>query len=246
MTEAALATGHERRSGWGWFVLLWVIAAELIRNAVDTLLDRLPPSLREGHPWHDLVVLASWTTPLLVLVVAILLRRQPIADYFAWRRPRRVSDVVLGVLAVLAPVAVTLGLMIYFTGSAQFPVADYIGAHARGTSTWWYVLRWYPAFLYAPFVEETTYRGFLWRGLEDTWLRRPGTLIVTSFAFAAIHYRYYLQDGMFLPQEFLSPLLIGLILGWVRWRARSTVASMIAHSVSNIALQVGTVIAASR
>lgn len=39
-------------------------------------------------------------------------------------------------------------------------------------------------------------------------------------------------------------MLIGLILGWVRRRSGSTFVSMIAHSVFNLALGVGTLFAA--
>jgi hypothetical protein len=245
MTHGVAATGRARRERWGWFALLWVIAAELIRDGVDALLDRLPPSLSDGHPWHDLVNLTSWATPLAVIVVAVWLVRQPFATYVAWVRPRRFADIAIGVLAVLALVAIYRGLALYLTGNAQYPVSEYVAARAHGISAWWYVLQWYPAFLYAPFIEETTYRGFLWRGLEGTWLRRPGTLIVTSLAFAAIHYRYYLQDGRLVPQEFLSPLLIGFILGWVRWRSGSTIATIVAHGAYNIALPLVTMVAAS-
>jgi uncharacterized protein len=239
---AAPADGGMRRS-WGWLALLWVVLAEAVRNRVDDLLDRLPPTA--VHPWHDLVIAASWATPLVIIDGAVYLIRQPVGAYLAWVRPRRFSDVLLGILVVLAPVALYRGLAYYLTGSAHYPVEEYHAARAAGTSAWWYVLQWYPAFIYAPFVEETTYRGFLWRGLERTFLRGPGTWLVTSFAFAAVHYRYYFQDGTFLLPAFLSPLIIGLILGWVRWRSGSTFASMIAHSVSNLALTLGTLIAAT-
>lgn len=230
-------------SSWGWLALPWVALAELVRYGVDNLLDRLPPHI--GHPWHDLLVVASWATPLVVLFGAVYLIRQPLPAYLAWVRPRRRSDILLGVLVVLAPEALYRGIAYYLTGSAGYPVEEYHAARAAGTSTWWYVLQWYPAFIYAPFVEETTYRGFLWRGLERTFLRGPGTLLVTALAFAAVHYRYYFQDGTFVLPAFLSPLVIGLILGWVRWRSGSTLASMIAHSIFNLSLTVGTVIAAA-
>ena len=236
-------TAERAPASWGWLALLWVVLAEVVRYGVDDLLDRLPPDI--GHPWHDLDVAASWATPLVVLVIAVYLIRTPVGAYLAWVRPRRISDVLLGILVVLAPEALSRGLAYYFTGSAGYPVEEYHAARAAGTSAWWYVLQWYPAFIYAPFVEETTYRGFLWRGLERTFLRGPGTLLVTSLAFAAIHYGYYFQDGVFVLPAFLSPLVIGLILGWVRWRSGSTFASMIAHSVWNLTLQVGTVIAAT-
>ncbi len=245
MTEVAAAPDRPARSAWGWLALLLVLLAELIRNGVDTLLDRVPLPPQHRALWHAAIIVLSWATPLIVIVAAVCLARQPLRYTLGWVRPRRVSDVVLGVIVVLAPEALYRGLAYYLTGSAHFPVEEYDAARAAGTPVWLWALQWYPAFIYAPFVEETTYRGVLWRGLERTFLRGPGTLVVTSLAFAAVHYRYFLQDGMFLPGAFLTPFIIGLILGWIRWRSGSTFASMIAHSVSNISLTLGTAIAAS-
>lgn len=244
MSNTTITTDTGTRASWGWWALLWVVLAETVRRGVDVPLDRLLAP-HAGYLWHALVITVSWATPLLVLVGAVYLMRQPVGAYLAWVRPRRSSDVVLGVLAVLAPEALYRGLAYYVTGSAHFPVEEYQAASAAGISAWWYVLQWYPSFIYAPFVEETTYRGFLWRGLERTFLRGPGTLVVTAFAFASVHYRYYLQDGTFFLPAFLSPFFTGLILGWVRWRSGSTLASMVAHSITNLALTVETVIAAT-
>jgi uncharacterized protein len=87
------------------------------------------------------------------------------------------------------------------------------------------------------------YRGFLWRGLASSRIGNTGALIISSLFFAAVHYDYYFQNGTFIPAAFLSPLLSGLLFGWMRWRTGSTIAAMIAHATMNTALNVGTVIA---
>jgi hypothetical protein len=137
------------------------------------------------------------------------------------------------------------GLPYALTGSISdsFPIEDLRAHVSAGASPWSYVLLYWPAAIFAPLVEETTYRGFLWRGLAASRLGNAGALWLTSLFFALVHYRYYIQDGTFIPAAFVGPLVTGLALGWVRRRSRSTIASMLAHSVSNVALTVGTVLA---
>jgi membrane protease YdiL (CAAX protease family) len=68
-------------------------------------------------------------------------------------------------------------------------------------------------------------------------------LLLTSAFFAAVHYHYYIQDGRFILSPFIGLFISGLLFGFVRWRSGSTIASMITHSLSNIALNVLTVLA---
>jgi membrane protease YdiL (CAAX protease family) len=87
------------------------------------------------------------------------------------------------------------------------------------------------AAIIAPLVEETMFRGFLYRHLRDAGWRLPrlvSVLIsgtVVSFLFAVIH-----------PQGWtLVPALMGLALGFTlmrEWRG-SLIGPMIAHGINN-------------
>jgi membrane protease YdiL (CAAX protease family) len=105
------------------------------------------------------------------------------------------------------------------------------------------VLHYWPAAIYAPFVEETIYRGFLWRGLAASRLGNPGAWLLTSMFFAASHTDYYIQDGGVVLAPLIGFVIAGLVFGVVRWCTGSTIATMITHSLSNIALSVLTVLA---
>jgi hypothetical protein len=75
---------------WGVLTtILWVVAAEGIRNIVDLGLDHSPLHTLEQQNYsaHVLNITLSWITPLVVLLVAARLAGCAFADYVAWLRP---------------------------------------------------------------------------------------------------------------------------------------------------------------
>ncbi|MFQ5749749.1 MAG: lysostaphin resistance A-like protein, partial [Planctomycetota bacterium] len=75
-----------------------------------------------------------------------------------------------------------------------------------------------------PILEETLFRGYLWRflaGREDFGPRRA--LLFSSLAFALAHER-----GAWLPAFYL-----GLLFGWVRWRTGRTRYAAMIHVLHN-------------
>jgi hypothetical protein len=248
--QAAFAEPIESQIGckpWGfWLSIAWVaVADDVLRPLVDAGVNHIPVSEAIGHSgyWHALVLLVSWAVPLAVLTIAVRLARCPIAPYFAWVR-FHARYLVIGLIILAIFLIAGRALNYAASGDLGYPVAQTRAEVAKGMPLWWTVLRWYPGFFYAPFVEETMFRGFLWQGIIRTRLGNVGTLLITSFLFACIHYRYFIHDGGFDPGAFLSPFLSGVLFGWVRWKTASTFASMIVHSISNIELNVGAAILA--
>ena len=78
----------------------------------------------------------------------------------------------------------------------------------------------------APIGEETLFRGFLFRG----WQRAPHdawpVIIVTALFWAFIHLQY---DLYFIAQVFA----MGVVLGWFRWVAGSTILTILLHGLVN-------------
>jgi hypothetical protein len=243
----AHAPGGTACRPWGaWTTIFWVVAAEGIRAMVDLGLDRSPLHAWEQQSYsaHVLLITLSWITPLVVLLAAVRLARCPVSDCFGWLRPGGVG-VALAIVVLVAMEVIERGMPYLLTGSlsANLAVEKYQAMIAPGAWPWWFVLQYWPAAVYAPFVEETTYRGFLWRGLAASRLGNAGAWLLTSMLFAASHYDYYIQDGHFSPGPLIGFFISGLVLGVVRWCTGSTIASMITHSLSNIALSVLTVLA---
>jgi membrane protease YdiL (CAAX protease family) len=80
----------------------------------------------------------------------------------------------------------------------------------------------------APITEEIVFSGFLFRGLSASFLGVSGTLIVTSLVWAGMHLQY---DWFILGQI----VVIGLVLGWLRWASGSTLLTIVLHMLTNLA-----------
>jgi len=88
----------------------------------------------------------------------------------------------------------------------------------------------------APIGEETLFRGFLFRGWHrssyDAWL----AIVVTALLWAIIHLQY---DHYYMALVFVY----GLVLGWFRLVASSTILTILLHSVINFEGMIETFIA---
>ncbi len=78
----------------------------------------------------------------------------------------------------------------------------------------------------APVGEEILFRGFLYRGWAQTPRAVLPAIVVISALWAVIHTQY---DWYGIFQIFL----IGLLLGWVRWRSGSTLLTILQHAIIN-------------
>jgi membrane protease YdiL (CAAX protease family) len=184
----------------------------------------------------------AWALKFLIIVLAARLTAIPLRDYLGWNRPR-VSDVVLGVGVVLLIFGVVIALAL-LTGNGPGFVAPYRAEIAKGTSPWWFVLRWWPAIFLASFVEESFFRGFMWRGIE-AYHGRLAALLVTSLLFAAMHHNNYIIDGAVDVPSVIQYLLAAFIFGWLRWRSGGTTAPIIAHAADNASLQAMQILASA-
>ena len=80
--------------------------------------------------------------------------------------------------------------------------------------------------LLAPALEELVFRGAGWRFLRQP-LGGPLTLLLTSLPFAGLHMAQYGAFG------FVSALVTGLALGWVRERSGALLPCIVAHALVN-------------
>jgi CAAX protease family protein len=96
-------------------------------------------------------------------------------------------------------------------------------------------LLWFTVIIVAPFDEEVTFRGFLYRG----WVRTergvvPGILVISAL-WAVIHIQY---DWFGILQVFL----LGLFFGWARWWSGSASLTFLLHAGTNLWAMVETAV----
>jgi membrane protease YdiL (CAAX protease family) len=231
------------RVPWGfWSSLAWLGLALVLNDRFSWFEHALLDGTGLGRIiTHSLVLGAlnsalAWSVPLLVLLVAVGLRGLPIAAYFGWSAPTARAAalaIALGFGLQLAAYALP-----YFAGAdlTSAAVAQYRQAVAAAEPPWWpLLLNWWPSFVCAPIVEESIFRGFLWRGWAASPLGPAGTWLLSSIVFAACHVPKALDmDALNGGIMLVEVLLLGLAMGWLRRRSHGTTSGMIAHATFNV------------
>lgn len=79
--------------------------------------------------------------------------------------------------------------------------------------------------LVAPVLEECLFRGAIEGHLLSLWKGKPwAAIVVSGLAFGLVHIN---------PAQVLYASLIGLVLGWMRWRSGSIVPGIVGHILNN-------------
>jgi hypothetical protein len=239
---ATMSADAERRP-WGfwaslvWYVLVFEVAGWLYEYVLgvtgwQAILDRT-------YPGHVLGILLAWGLNFLIILIAVRLTRITVADYLGWTRPR-LRDMAFGITVVVAAYA-AFGVFLWSVGAASGAVEDYRSAIAKGMSPWWFVLQWWPTLILSPFVEESFFRGFLWRGVQAQFGNLTAFLVSTVL-FAAMHYSYWMPGGVVSWPSVVQYLVSSAVFGWLRWRSGGTIVPMIAHALDNAGLRLSQVV----
>jgi membrane protease YdiL (CAAX protease family) len=239
MSDMTVTPELERPPAWGlWTTLAWVLAVFIVSQAITIvalmLLDR-PAAFMGGAGDGRLLALSTLIgIPIQVAMLAFAARcrRWPVNEYLALGWPPR-REVVLA-LVWLVVVGAGLNAVMYLAGHdivTPWQIEAYRSAQAAG----WLPHLFVAVVLFAPVGEEIAFRGFLYRGLA-----RPGrevmAIVLIALAWAVIHIQY---DWAGILQVFV----IGLLLGWVRWRSGSTALPILMHILFNAEATIETVIA---
>jgi CAAX protease family protein len=218
---------------WGyWTTLGWSIVAFLVGQfaGFGVLLwlrggdwDSVLQTPFDGVLVTIFIAIANPVT-VAVLAVAVRIARSDLSDYFALKWPAA-RDLKLGIGALVVLIAAGDALL-YLSGRdvvTAFQVQSYTTAAAAG----WLPAMFAAAILIAPAGEEAVFRGFLFRG----WTRSPRAvwpaIILISILWAMLHIQY---DWAGVLQIFI----IGLFLGWMRWRSGSLLLTFLLHALFNL------------
>lgn len=217
----------QRPRWWGlgdfWITLaLYLFFAFLAAAIVLVMPDR--PDPRAWAVVASLVIpwigLAGW--PLLCTKMKGL---GPVRELRLTARPR---DLVTGVLAGLVGLALASVVAVVLEKLITSPLSSAVGDIAesiKGASPGPLILLALLSAFGAPVVEEIAFRGLMFGALEKRGMAQTWTILITGLVFALFHFE---------PVRLPVLLVIGLVLGWVRARTGSTLASMAAHMANNL------------
>jgi uncharacterized protein len=218
---------------WGyWATFGWALLAFLVSQFVALAilmwwrLGDLASVLTKPFDGAMITLFVVIANPLMiaVLALAVRLKRAGQADYFAlvWPRAR---DVAIGLICLVGLVAAS-DLLLYVSGRdlvTPFQLQSYATATAEG----WLPALLAAAILVAPAGEELMFRGFIFRGWARSERAVWPAIVVISVLWAALHIQY---DWTGVLQIFV----IGLFLGWMRWRSGSTLLTFVLHALFNL------------
>jgi len=226
---------------WGyWATAAWAVVAFLVGQfaALATIVLWRSGQLYAvlDTPYDGILVtlfiLISNPVSVAILLLAVGLAKANAADYLALHWARR-RDVVLGLVVLIGVIALSDALL-YLSGRAlvtPFQLQSYTTALAEG----WVPAMLFAAIIVAPAGEEIMFRGFLFRGLVRSERTAWPAIVVISVLWAALHVQY---DWTGILQIFV----IGLFLGWMRWRSGSTVLTFLLHTLFNLEGTIETVL----
>jgi membrane protease YdiL (CAAX protease family) len=184
----------------------------------------------------SLSVIMGLPAVLAALWLAIRLSRTPFNDYLALRGMKW-TDLAIGVVALVVQV---LGWdqLSRATGRDATPgfMMDVLKSASADGALWLLVIAFCVA---APVTEELFARGFLFRGWSESFLGPYGAILLSSIVWTSLHLQY---EWFFFGEVFS----IGLLLGYLRHRTRSTWLTIILHGLNNLGAVVQTFLLAGQ
>jgi uncharacterized protein len=226
---------------WGiWATTAWAVVAFLVGQFAALAAIVLWRSGRLyavlDTPYDGILVtlfiLISNPLTVAILLLAVQLAKSNAADYLALRWAGK-RDVVTGLVVLVGVIGLSDALL-YLSGRAlvtPFQLQSYATALAEG----WLPAMLFAAIIVAPAGEEIMFRGFLFRGFVRSERTAWPAIVVISVLWAALHIQY---DWTGILQIFV----IGLFLGWMRWRSGSTLLTFLLHTLFNLEGTIETVV----
>jgi uncharacterized protein len=208
----------------------WGVGATLVWGAIAVLPWMIP--FPDDWSWLDtafgsaLLTIFSYLFLVGVVILAVRVAGCPVLQYLGLLRPS-MHDVALGI-AVQGILSIAAFVVIYGVrqfGLVTFMQPNLMAAPAPPTILEMVWLIFLSGVLIGPICEEILVRGFMYRGLAQSWLGPAGAVMVSSIFFAIVH-----REGNVF-WHFISAMLFGAL----RWRTGSLTAPIAAHIFSNAA-----------
>jgi membrane protease YdiL (CAAX protease family) len=225
---------------WGLIVFAAMFAGQMAVVAWFMLLGEAPLDMDGAIQvvsrglTISLSVITGLPAVLAPLWIATRMKRTSFGDYLALRGTSWINFLV----GVVALAILVMGWDLVSRAVGHEVTAGFMGgvlqsARADG-ALWVLVIAFCVA---APISEELFARGFLYRGWSETFLGPVGAILLSSMVWTALHLQY---DWFFLGEVFS----IGVLLGYLRYRFKSTWLTIFVHGVNNLAAVMQTILIA--
>jgi membrane protease YdiL (CAAX protease family) len=226
-----------RTLGWGLVVMivstlvqgLAIVAAgaiDLVRlhrsfGSLTSFYQLLADNAASGDILATTVIVSDLACVAVILLI-VAFSRLPARDYLAVSRVR--APVLLTWAGIL------LAYVVLTSGAATLFHVDFGGAVmgdilSDSDRPW---LFWIAVVLAAPLFEEVFFRGFLFRGFEASFLKLPGTVILTAILWAGLHIQYNAYGIAFIAGA-------GILFGLARAKTGSLLVPLVLHAGMNFA-----------
>ncbi|HVY43219.1 MAG TPA: CPBP family intramembrane glutamic endopeptidase [Hyphomicrobiaceae bacterium] len=244
MTLSAFILGQPRYSAstpWrpGWAIaaaVLMFLAAQFVAAALFPWIEEVSPSQlppTSGSPTSiepgAIEALMVWLLLIQVTVVALVLVA---ASLFGgdFRRVLQLDHIDGGARSIgyaILLMAVLLGafnILVYVLGQSEILADMQLYAAFMHSDSW--AVAAVAIGLGAPLMEELLFRGFLLSALAQTRFGFPAASVLTTLAWAALHWGYSFVG-------LLEVCLVGLYFCWLLWRTGSLWPALICHAAYN-------------
>src|SRR3984957_4385137 len=215
---------------WGLFVFAAMFVGQIAVVAWFVLQQDGPidvaaaPHVLGSGLTISLSVIMGLPAVLAALWLAIRLSRTPFADYLSLRGTTW-TNLLIGIVS-LAVLVLGWDQLSRATGRDATPgfMMDVLKSARADGALWLLVVAFCVA---APVTEELFARGFLFRGWSESFLGPYGAILLSSIVWTSLHLQYV----WFFFGEVFS---IGLLLGYLLYRTRSTWLTIILHGLNNL------------
>jgi uncharacterized protein len=239
----AQAVAKSTRGDFGylgfWATTLWALAAvavyEIVLDAGTIAMRRWISSGQELSPEqlsklasaHIAPLYAIWIASIMggIAIVILAIRRSPlgIRQYIGLSLPNlKVLLPGIYLVALLMLGFVVVAHLLNDQQAQQYAIELYRRALANGSVSVLIV----DVVVIGPFLEEFLFRGFVLPGWAASPLGSRWAIVFSSMAWALLHTQYNALGESYV-------FCNGVLLGWVRLRSGSVVATMVLHAITN-------------
>jgi membrane protease YdiL (CAAX protease family) len=202
-------------------IVLWAVVSRNENLSASEIAQLLESAAQDGYLFSLTTFVTTVVCCALILGVIKLKKHSLLKDYLAIRAIT--LGTMLRWLGLLAVIIILSDVTTSLLGRPIVP-SSMSALYATANPVW---MIWVALIIAAPLFEETFFRGFLFRGLESSFLGTVGAVCVTAGLWAVIHLQY---DAYGIATIFC----LGLLLGAARAYTDSLLVPLGLHSAANL------------